>query len=222
MVRVADACATFSHHTIRDLGTKRVECDEIWGYVGKKQRNVISLHNRHQVGDQYTFVAMDADSKLVISHLTGKRGAANAHELMLDLKSRLRNRVQISTDGFEPYVAAVMHAFGDDVDYAQIVKTYVEQPSGRGRYSPPRIEAVKRDPYIGTPDMDAISTSYVERQNLTIRMHVRRLTRLTNAFSKKLDNLRAALDLHFTHYNFVRFHRSIRCPPWRPASRQVP
>jgi hypothetical protein len=128
-------------------------------------------------------------------------------------ESRLRNRVQISTDSFAPYVAAVKHAFGDDVDYAQIVKSYEEQPSGRGRYSPPRIVAVTKDLYMGTPDVNYISTSYVERQNLSIRMQVRRLTRLTNAFSKKVENLRAAMDLHFCHYNFVRFHRSLRCTP---------
>jgi IS1 family transposase len=213
MVRVADECFFFNDKTIRDLDTRRVECDEIWGYVQKKQRQVRDFDDRSQVGDQYTFVAMDADSKLVISHLTGKRGAENATDLMLDLKSRLRNRVQISTDGFEPYVAAVKHAFGEDVDYGLIVKTYEEQPAGRGRYSPPRIAAIKKDYVVDNPNMKHISTSYVERQNLTMRMQVRRLTRLTNAFSKRVDNLRAALNLHFTHYNFVRFHSSIGCTP---------
>ena len=160
MVRVADECAFFSDKTIRDLETRRVECDEIWGYVGKKRRNVDALRDdRSQVGDQYTFVAMDADSKLIISHLTGKRGAQNATDLMLDLKSRLRKRVQISTDGFEPYVGAVKHAFGDEVDYGQIVKAYEEQPAGAGRYSPPRITAVRKDYVIGNPDMKHISTS---------------------------------------------------------------
>lgn len=207
MVRVADECFFFSDQTIRDLETRRVECDEIWGYVGKKQRNVDALRDdRTQVGDQYTFVAMDAESKLVISHLTGKRGAQNATDLMLDLKSRLRNRVQITTDGFEPYVAAVKHAFGEDVDYGTLVKAYEETPAGAGRYSSPKITSVRKDYVIGNPDMKYISTSYIERQNLTMRMQVRRLTRLTNAFSKRVDNLRAALNLHFAHYNFVRYH----------------
>ncbi len=212
MVRVANACAAYSDHELRDLPCERIQCDEIWGYVGCKQRNV-SAADRMRRGDQYTFVALDADSKLVVSHLVGRRDSGSTVALMLDLKSRLRNRVQISTDSFAPYVAAVKHAFGDDVDYAQIVKSYEEQPSGRGRYSPPRIVAVTKDLYMGNPDIDHVSTSYVERQNLSIRMQVRRLTRLTNAFSKSLTNLKAAMDLHFTHYNFVRFHRSIRCTP---------
>lgn len=213
MVRVADECFFFSDKTIRDLETRRVECDEIWGYVGKKQRNVGPFEDRSQVGDQYTFVAMDAESKLVISHLTGKRGAANATDLMLDLKSRLRNRVQITTDGFEPYVAAVKHAFSEDVDYGTLVKSYEETPAGAGRYSPPKIKSVRKDYVIGNPDMKYISTSYIERQNLTMRMQVRRLTRLTNGFSKKVDNLRAALNLHFMHYNFCRFHSSVGMTP---------
>jgi IS1 family transposase len=213
MVRVSEACAAYSDRTVRDLPCERIQCDEIWGYVGCKQRNVRSTDDRARLGDQYTFVALDADSKLVISHLTGRRDSASAVSLMLDLKSRLRNRVQISTDSFAPYVSAVMHAFGTDVDYAQIVKSYEETPAGRGRYSPPRIKSVTKDLYMGTPDVNHVSTSYVERQNLSIRMQVRRLTRLTNAFSKRVENLRAAMDLHFCHYNFVRLHRSIRCTP---------
>ncbi len=213
MVRVADACAAYSDRTLRDLPTTRVECDEIWGYVAKKNRNVTVDDDRYKVGDQYTFVALDADSKLVISYLVGLRGAQAATDLMLDLKSRLRNRVQLSTDGFPPYVAAVKHAFGNGVDYAQIVKSYEEQPSGRGRYSPPRIVAINKEGVIGYPDATLVSTSYVERQNLSIRTQVRRLTRLTNGFSKTVKNHRAAMNLHFCHYNFVRFHRSIRCTP---------
>jgi len=223
MVRVAGACAEYSDKALRDLPCGRIECDEIWAYVAKKQRNVRADEDRRQVGDQYTFVALDADSKLIPCWRVGKRGAQTAVDFMLDLKSRLRNRVQLSTDGFEPYVAAVRHAFGDDVDYAQIVKSYEETPAGRGRYSPPRIVSVEKDAVIGYPEADLVSTSYVERQNLTIRMQVRRLTRLTNGFSKKVENLKAAMDIHFTHYNSVRFHR--RCaarPPWRPGWRAVP
>ena len=213
MVRVAEAAAAFSDATLKDLDCQRIECDEIWAYVAKKQRNVEWNDDRTRVGDQYTFVALDADSKLIPCWRVGKRGAQTAVDFMLDLKSRLRNRVQLTTDGFEPYIAAVRHAFGDEVDYATIVKSYEETPAGRGRYSPPRIVSVEKELVFGAPDADLVSTSYVERQNLTIRMQVRRLTRLTNAFSKKVENLRAAMDLHFTHYNFVRFHRSIRCTP---------
>ncbi len=213
MVRVAGAWAEYSDKALRDLPCERIECDEIWAYVAKKQRNVRADEDRRQVGDQYTFVALDADSKLIPCWRVGKRGAQTAVDFMLDLKSRLRNRVQLSTDGFEPYVAAVRHAFGDDVDYAQIVKSYEETPAGRGRYSPPRIVSVEKDAVIGYPEADLVSTSYVERQNLTIRMQVRRLTRLTNGFSKKVENLKAAMDIHFTHYNFVRFHKTLRCTP---------
>jgi len=213
MVRVAESAAAFSDTTLRDLDCQRIECDEIWAYVAKKQRNVEGDDDRTRVGDQYTFVALDPDSKLIPCWRVGKRGAQVATDFILDLKSRLRNRVQLSTDGFEPYIAAVRHAFGDDVDYATIVKSYEETPAGRGRYSPPRIVSVDKQLVVGAPDADLVSTSYVERQNLTIRMQVRRLTRLTNAFSKKVENLRAAMDLHFTHYNFVRFHKTIRCTP---------
>ena len=213
MVRVAESAAAFSDTTLRDLDCQRIECDEIWAYVAKKQRNVEGDDDRTRVGDQYTFVALDPDSKLIPCWRVGKRGVQVATDFILDLKSRLRNRVQLSTDGFEPYIAAVRHAFGDDVDYATIVKSYEETPAGRGRYSPPRIVSVDKQLVVGAPDADLVSTSYVERQNLTIRMQVRRLTRLTNAFSKKVENLRAAMDLHFTHYNFVRFHKTIRCTP---------
>jgi IS1 family transposase len=213
MVRVATACAAYSDRTLRDLDCHRVEVDEIWAHGGKKQRNVEATDDRSRVGDQYTFVALDPESKLIPCWLTGKRNAETTWAFCADLKARLKNRVQLSPDDFAPYFNAVNAAFGNNVDYATIVKSYEETPAGRGRYSPPRIVSVEKDDKIGYPDMDVVGTSYVERQNLTIRMQVRRLTRLTNAFSKKVENLRAAMDLHFTHYNFVRFHRSIRCTP---------
>jgi IS1 family transposase len=213
MVRVSKACAAYSDATLRDLPCKRIEMDEIWAYVAKKQKRVTIEDDRSRVGDQYTFVALDPDTKLIPSWLVGKRTADTTWDFMFDLKARLRNRVQLSSDAFEPYVNAVRGAFGHDVDYGQIVKSYEETPSGRGRYSPPRVVAVEKDEIIGFPNFDKISTSLVERQNLTIRMQVRRLTRLTNAFSKKVENLKAAMDLHFTHYNFVRFHKTIRCTP---------
>lgn len=213
MVRVAAAGKLHCDATLRGLDSKRIECDEIWAYVGKKQRNVELGDDPSRVGDQYTFVALDADSKLIPCWLTGKRGTESAVNFMADLKGRLRNRVQISTDNFKPYTTAVRWAFRDNVDYARIVKSYEETSSGRGRYSPPKVVSVEKEDVIGYPDMDLVSTSYVERQNLSIRMQVRRLTRLTNGFSKKVENLRAALDLHFTHYNFIRDHRSLRCTP---------
>ncbi len=213
MVRVANGCAAYSNATLRNVNAKRIEVDEIWAYVGMKQRNVGYADIVRGCGDQYTFVALDPDSKLIPSWLVGKRNSSTTHAFIYDLKARLKNRVQISSDGWEPYVHAIEAAFGDDVDYATIVKSYEETPSGRGRYSPPRVVSVEKEEKIGEPVWDRISTSLVERQNLSIRMECRRLTRLTNAFSKKLENLKAAMDLHFTHYNFVRFHRTIRCTP---------
>jgi len=212
---VAEGCAAYSGRTLRNLPCERIEVDEIWAYVAKKQRNVGPMDPRSRVGDQYTFVALDPESKLIPTSHVGKRTAETTWNFMFDLRARLKNRVQLSSDAFEPYFNAVDSAFGHDVDYATIVKSYEETPAGRGRYSPPRIVSIEKDDKIGWPDMEKVGTSYVERQNLTIRMQVRRLTRLTNGFSKKLEleNLRAAMDLHFTHYNFVRFHRSIRCTP---------
>lgn len=213
MVRVSKACAAYSDVTLRDLPCQRIEMDEIWAYVGKKQKNITIDDDRELVGDQYTFVALDPDTKLIPSWLVGKRTSMTTWNFMYDLRDRMKNRVQLSSDAFEPYVSAVEAAFGRNVDYAQIVKSYEETPAGRGRYSPPRVVNIEKDQVIAFPDLSKVGTSYVERQNLTIRMECRRLTRLTNAFSKKVENLKAAMDLHFTHYNFVRSHRSIRCTP---------
>lgn len=213
MVRVSKACADFSDNTLRDLDCKRIEVDEIWSFVAKKNRNVTSEDDTRFVGDQYTFVAMDPESKLVPSYRVGKRTAATTWAFIADLKSRLRNRVQLSSDSFEPYVKAIQAEFGRDIDYARVIKSYEEEPAGRGRYSPPAVIHVEKDDLIGNPNMALASTSMIERQNLTIRMSCRRLTRLTNAFSKKYENLQAAMDLHFCHYNFVRTHRTIRCTP---------
>ena len=213
MVRVANGCAAFSDKTLRNLNATRVEVDEIWAYVAKKQRNVDWRDDFRLVGDQYTFVAIDPESKLIPTWLVGRRTSSTTFAFIRDLRFRLKNRVQISSDGWEPYVRAIEEQFGDNVDYATIVKSYEETPAGRGRYSPPRVTSVEKDVKIGMPAVDLISTSMVERQNLSIRMECRRLTRLTNAFSKKLENLKAAMDLHFTHYNFVRYHRTIRCTP---------
>jgi IS1 family transposase len=168
------------------------------------------------MGDQYVFIGMDADSKLVISHLVGKRDATTAFYLISDLKDRLAHRIQLTTDGFRPYLTAVEDNFGADVDYAMLVKLYGSEKRGEQApewYGPPRVIAAMPTRITGRPDMRYVSTSYIERQNLTMRMQLRRFTRLTNAFSKKLANLRAAVALHFAHYNFVRIHQTLRVTP---------
>ena len=195
------------------IRSKLVQVDEIWTYVRKKQKRV-APSDGPEVGDQYVFVAMDADSKLIPAFAVGKRDAPTARAFILDLHDRLASRVQLTTDGFTPYRDAVEEAWhGAGVDFAQLVKLYETERAGEARYSPPRIKAAIPTPIMGSPKIEFISTSYVERQNLTIRMQVRRFTRLTNAFSKKLCNLKSALALHFAHYNFVRIHSAHRVAP---------
>ena len=212
LVRVGEGCAALHDKTMRELRCSHVECDEIWGYVQKKQRHVTE-RDTAEVGDTWTFVAIDADSKLVPSYLVGKRDTETTRAFVADLASRMWNRVQISTDGLGLYVDAIERSFGVEIDYAQVVKSYEAEATGPGRYSPPKVSAVEKHPVIGNPDMRMASTSYVERQNLTMRMGIRRMTRLTNAFSKKLRNHRAATALHFAHYNFVRRHQTTRVTP---------
>jgi len=166
-----------------------------------------------RAGDFWTFVAIDPETKIVPSYRVGKRTRENAVAFMQDLSERLSNRVQISSDALRSYVDAVELAFGADVDYGQVVKFYDAEPIGPGRYSPPKVTGQEKTVIAGSPDQAHISTSLVERQNLTMRMSMRRFTRLTNGFSKKLENLKAAVNLHFAHYNFVRVHRSLRISP---------
>jgi IS1 family transposase len=213
MQRVGESCAAFSDKTLRDLNCKRIEVDEIWGFVGKKNKNIDDDDNPSEVGDQYTFVALDAESKLIPCYKVGKRTAETTQDFIDDLASRLHNRIQLSSDGFIPYVKAIQQKFGHQIDYAQIVKEYSQDVADRGRYSPPKVCRVEKDDIIGFPNMGLVSTSFVECSNLNIRMHCRRLTRLTNAFSKKLDNFKRAMDLYFCYYNFVLFHRTIRMTP---------
>jgi IS1 family transposase len=213
LVRVGEGCEALHDRTMRDLPSTHVECDEIWAYVGKKQRHVTAADDRAQVGDTWTFVAIDADSKVIPAYRVGKRDMANTVAFVADLHSRLRNQVQLSTDGLALYVDAIERAFGAEVDYAQVVKSYEAEAIGPGRYSPPKVSAIDKIAVQGTPDMDRASTSYVERQNLTMRMAIRRMTRLTNGFSKKLRNHRAAVSLHFAHYNLVRRHQTLRVTP---------
>ncbi len=212
--RVGEGCANLLDEMMVDLPCERLELDELWAFVGKKQRQVRSTDDASRVGDQWTWVAIDATTKLVPSFMTGKRDADTANAFIKDLAARLRNRVQVTTDGLKTYVAPIAAAFGSTgVDYAQLHKTFEAEAMGPGRYSPPKVTGTEKTPVFGFPVEELVSTSYVERQNLTMRMGSRRFTRLTNAHSKKLENHGAAVALHFAHYNFVRIHSTIRCTP---------
>jgi len=218
MVEVGNGCAALANDQMRNLSCQRLQVDEIWSYVKVKQANIAKGKDRTRIGDQWTFVAIDPDTKLVPAYLVGKRTRDNAVAFMGDLSERLTNRVQISSDALRSYVDAVERAFGADVDYGQVVKFYDAEPIGPGRYGPPRVTGQEKTVIAGSPDQRHISTSLVERQNLTMRMSMRRFTRLTNAFSKKLENLQAAVALHFAHYNLVRVHKSLRVTPAMAAN----
>lgn len=198
---------------MRNLPCQLIQVDEIWSFVQKKQRHMTAMDDPNRVGDQYTFVALDPETKLIPSYRVGKRDLKNAVAFLNDLSGRLKNRIQLPSDALAAYVDATEQAFGLDIDYGQIVKSYEAEPVGPGRYSPPEVVSATRISIKGDPDVALISTSLVERQNLTMRMSMRRFTRLTNAFSKKLENLKAAVALHFAHYNFVRVHSTIRVTP---------
>lgn len=213
MIRTGEGCARFMDAKMRGLGCRQIQCDEIWTFVGKKEKRVNGNDNRMLVGDQYIFVALDAETKLVPCFRVAKRNAENTWYFVQDLQARLAHRAQLTTDGFRAYLPAVEDAFGANVDFAQLIKVYEHDESKRERYSPSDVVQVVPIPIEGRPDPNFISTSYIEAQNLTMRMRLRRLTRLTNAYSKKLRNLKAAVALHFAHYNFVRIHMSLRVTP---------
>ena len=213
-VRVGTGCAAILDSKMRNLSCRHLQFDEIWGFIGKKERHR-NLEDDSTVGDVWTFCAIDADTKVVPAFRVGKRDAATANAFVNDVSSRLKNRVQISSDALRAYVEAVELAFGADVDYAQIIKTYEvgDESSPERKYSPSEVVSVEKRPVAGHPDMAMASTSYIERLNGTTRLQMRRLTRLTYAFSKKLENFKAAVALHFAYYNFVKRHNSLRCTP---------
>jgi IS1 family transposase len=209
------ACTVYQNEHVRGLRSARIQCDEIWSFCYAKRKNVTTkIAEKHpDAGDIWTWTAIDADSKLVLSWLVAGRDAGAAYAFMQDVASRLKHRVQLTTDGHKPYLSAVEDAFGGDVDFATLQKLYGTDAEDEKRYSPAKCIGVDCKIVQGDPDPSYISTSYVERQNLTMRMHMRRFTRLTNAFSKKVEMHAAAVALHFMHYNFGRIHQSLRVTP---------
>lgn len=216
LVDLGRACAEYQDKAFRNLNLKRIQCDEIWSFVGAKAKNTTpEMKAAKGYGDIWTWVAMDADTKLVPCWAVGQRDGLTAYEFISDLASRLTNRVQLTTDGHKPYLEAVEAAFGSEIDYAMLVKIY-GKPQGKDaeiRYSPAECVGCETKWVAGRPDPKHISTSYIERQNLTMRMSIRRFTRLTNGFSKKVENHMAAIALHYMYYNFCRMHKSLRCAP---------
>lgn len=213
-VRMGEGCQAMMDEKLRNLKSRVIEVDEVWGFVGMKQRTAARNKAGRDMGDVWTWVALDAETKLVPTFAVGDRSQYMANCFMEDLAARLTHRVQISSDALRAYNGAIERAFGAEVDYGSIIKTFSHTAlEEQRRYSPPEVVSVKRVVVAGAPDVDLISTSYVEKQNHTLRMHCRRLSRLTNAFSKKLENFKAAVALHYAYYNFVKVHRSIRCTP---------
>ena len=215
LVDLGHACAKYQDQVFRNLPCKRIQCDEIWSFCYAKEKNLPDeLKGKLGYGDVWTWTALCADTKLVPSWMVGERTPSFAKKFMDDLAGRLANRVQLTTDGYRPYLMAVQKAFGGEIDYAMLVKLYSNPPTGnQSRYSPGECCGIRKGKVSGSPNTRHVSTSFVERQNLTMRMQIRRFTRLTNAFSKKVQNLEHAVALHFMNYNFARVHQTLRVTP---------
>lgn len=213
---LGEACELYHDAHVRNLTTKHVACDEIWSYVGKKDANCTPGERASgEVGSIWTWTAIDADSKLIVSWLVGGRDGEYAYAFMSDVAERLANRVQLTTDAHAVYFQAVRESFGEAVDYAMLIKKYGKSynPTPEAHYSPAVCTGIEKKPITGNPERSLISTSYVERQNLTMRMNMRRFTRLTNGFSKSVEYHIASIAIYFMRYNFVRIHQTLRCSP---------
>lgn len=214
LVELGAACSEYLDKALVNLNCKRIQCDEIWSFCYSKEKNVPEeKRGQFGYGDVWTWVGMDADSKLIVSWLVAGRDAGSAYGFMQDLSKRLANRVQLTTDGLRAYLTAVEDNFGSEIDYAMLVKLYGGDSANEMRYSPAECIGCRETVVTGRPDPKHISTSYVERQNLTMRMQIRRFTRLTNAHSKKIENHIASIAIHYMHYNFCRVHESLRVTP---------
>lgn len=212
-VRVGEGCQRVLDERMRNLSCSNIQVDEVWGFIGKKQKHVTE-NDSMVLGDVWTFIAIDADTKLVPCFKVGKRTSQHVNEFVADLASRMKNRIPLSSDSLPAYAQAVELSFGCNVDYGQLIKVCATSETyPEGKYSPGDVIEVQKTIIMGMPDISKISTSYIESQNLTVRMHCRRLTRLTNAFSKKLTNFKAAIALHYGYYNVVKKHTTLQCTP---------